>query len=302
MLKRIIFAFSIIAVMASSAIVCTAQKIGAVIDSVYHTDIVAYINNYAIPSYAAKGTSVIVAEDLRNFGFDVVWDGSARTLTIIRNAMTDVVGMNVEKNGNPGTKMSDILYTDIKVYAGGLQIPSYAINGYTMIPIESLTMLGICNWVPEQRAIKLWVDGLNIRSEMQSVNQYIGDLTGVWEKEIWWKGAKYPDYFGVAIYSQQGNKISMYIESVQKQGMRIRNALVEDVNVVNNTAVFKFTDSGGSRATGTMVFSGDTMMVTYADVVQVDYSIIDGNGLMHKKIDNKENRDFILGFNPEFYR
>ena len=42
----------------------SAYKIGDYIGTVYHTDIVAYINNYAIPSYAANGTSVVVAEDL----------------------------------------------------------------------------------------------------------------------------------------------------------------------------------------------------------------------------------------------
>ena len=31
----------------------SAYKIGDYIGTVYHTDIVAYINNYAVPSYAA---------------------------------------------------------------------------------------------------------------------------------------------------------------------------------------------------------------------------------------------------------
>ena len=146
-----------------------AENIGAKTGTVYNTDIVAYINNYALSSYAANGTSVIVAEDLRNFGFDVVWNEAERTLAISRNSDTTPNEMSVVKHGTPGSEFSDLLYTDIAVYANGARIPSYAINGYTMIPVESLTMFGECFWVPEQRALKLWVDGLHIRPDMQAV-------------------------------------------------------------------------------------------------------------------------------------
>lgn len=146
-----------------------AENIGDKTGTVYNTDIVAYINNYALSSYAANGTSVIVAEDLRNFGFDVIWNEAERTLSIIRNDDAIPNEMNVVKYGTPGSEFSDLLYTDIAVYANGIKIPSYAINGYTMIPVESLTMFGECFWIPEQRALKLWVDGLHIRPDMQVV-------------------------------------------------------------------------------------------------------------------------------------
>lgn len=147
----------------------SAYKIGDYIGTVYHTDIVAYINNYAIPSYAANGTSVVVAEDLRNFGFDVVWDNDARTLSISRNSDTTPVGMEFVKDGTPSMPFTSILYTDIVVYANGEKVPSYAINGYTMIPMESLTMLGEYEWVEEERALKMWVEGLDKRSEKQPI-------------------------------------------------------------------------------------------------------------------------------------
>lgn len=152
----------------------TAQaKIGDKIGTALNTDIVAYVNNYAIPSYAVNGTSCVVAEDLRNFGFDVAWDGGARSLTISRNANTTVNPMSFSKNARTGSFFANILETDIVVYANGVKVTSYAMNGYTMIPIEELTMFGVVNWVEGERALKLWVDGLHIRETMQPVEKYV---------------------------------------------------------------------------------------------------------------------------------
>jgi len=149
--------------------VTTNAAVGDVVGQALHTDIVAYINHYALPSYAANGKSCIVAEDLRNFGFDVIWDGSARTLSITRNSNTTVKEMTVNKNEPSGKFFSNILETDIKVYANGQRVTSYALNGYTMIPIEDLTMFGAVYWVPEERAIKLWVDGVEQRASKQEI-------------------------------------------------------------------------------------------------------------------------------------
>ena len=147
----------------------SAYNIGDYIGTVYHTDIVAYINNYAIPSYAANGTSVVVAEDLRNFGFDVIWNNDTRTLNISRNDEKTPAGMEFVKDGTPSMPFTSMLYTDIVVYANGEKVSSYAINGYTMVPVESLTMLGEYEWVPDERALKMWVDGLDVRSEKQPI-------------------------------------------------------------------------------------------------------------------------------------
>lgn len=172
MKKRIVSLF-ITLTMLVSMVVSASAKIGDVIGVALNTDIVAYINNYAIPSYAVNGTSCVVAEDLRNFGFDVIWDNATRSLSITRNTQTAVSEMNVSKTAAPSTKFADILETDIVVYAGGLRITSYAMNGYTMIPLEELTMLGECYWVAEERALKLWVDGVGIRQVKQPVSAYV---------------------------------------------------------------------------------------------------------------------------------
>ena len=110
-MRKIIFVIWALWLMASSA---GAAEIGDVVGETYHTDIAAYVNNYSIPSYAANGISVIVAEDLRACGFDVSWNDAERSLTITRNPDLKPVGMVVRKNGAAGIRFMDILYTDIK--------------------------------------------------------------------------------------------------------------------------------------------------------------------------------------------
>lgn len=170
---RIIMAITMVFAFAMTGI---SAKVGDVIGSALHTDIVAYINNYAISSYAVNGQSCIVAEDLRNYGFDVSWDNSDRSLSIDRNNHTSVNEQTVEKIGTPGAFFANILETDITVFANGTQIPSYVINGYTMIPMEHLTCFGEVYWVSEERALKLWVGGLHIRSTMQYVTPYVAPM------------------------------------------------------------------------------------------------------------------------------
>ncbi len=160
----------VLSLILSTGVLTVNAKIGDVIGTAFNTDIVAYINNWAIPSYAVNGQSVIIAEDLRNFGFSVKWNGDDRTLNI--TGVTDIIvsEMDFAKAAKTGSKFADVLETDIKVYADGHKISSYAINGYTMIPIEELDMFGSCVWVPEERAIKLWLDELHMRDTKQIID------------------------------------------------------------------------------------------------------------------------------------
>ena len=162
--------------------VSASARVGAVVGKALHTDIVVYVNNYAIPSYAVNGQSVIVAEDLRNFGFDVEWFKDERKLQIKRNSSLEPQKMFFSKEQPTGTKFADIFLTDIKVYAEGTLIKSYAMNGYTMIPIEELNMLGHISWNANQRALHLIVPGLNGLVDPQPIK--ITGLTQYYENGI----------------------------------------------------------------------------------------------------------------------
>lgn len=178
MKKFFVLVLTLVMLVSSLAVVSEA-RVGDVIGSALHTDIVVYINNYSIPSYAVNGQSVVVAEDLRNFGFDVVWNEYARSLSISRNSDYNVYPMHVDKSHGVGEWYTSILATDISVWAGDRRLTSYAMNGYTMIPAEELTMFGSVTWVPEERALKIWVDNLDSLSSNQVVSRryYTGSYT-----------------------------------------------------------------------------------------------------------------------------
>ncbi len=174
-MKKLITMVLVLSMLISCFAALPAQaRVGDVVGTAWHTDIVTYINHYAVPTYVVNDRVVVIAEDLRNFGFSVIWDGTQRTLTIYRDTYINVVKMmNVTKAGQPSTKYRDVLETDIRVYAGGRQITSYNINGMTMIPLEELTMFGSFVWLDEQRVLKMWVeDGLSMNSTMQYVAPY----------------------------------------------------------------------------------------------------------------------------------
>ena len=222
-MKKFISLILAIVVSLSCFGMVASAKVGDVIGTALHTDIVVYINNFAVPSYAVNGQSVIVAEDLRNFGFDVVWNQYNRSLTITRNSQTDVTPMYVGKGYATGAKFTNILETDIGVWAAGTKLTSYAMNGYTMIPVEELTMFGEVYWVQEERALKMWVDDLYINADKQVVSYryYTGssapDFGWITETVcVLWEDESNGDK--VRFYAADYSDMQEYVNYIKKNG------------------------------------------------------------------------------------
>lgn len=147
----------------------TYAKIGDVVTYTKHTDICAYINDYIIPSYNIEGYTGIVAENLRNYGFNVVWNEQERTLDISRNSeITTITQYLIPTQIAPSKLGKDayaVLETDIKTYVNGEMVKSYNIGGQTIIIFDALSAFGSIEWDEYSRKIKLWVnDGLNVSS------------------------------------------------------------------------------------------------------------------------------------------
>lgn len=153
----------VIAITYAGAERVSAYEVGDVVGKAVYTDIAAYINGYPIPSYNVDGYTVIVAEDLRNYGFDVTWDGDARTLSVTMADGGAISGMSgVYKYPNAiGRKFADTLYTDIRTYVNGDPIQAYSINGYTMIELKSLSEFGAVNWNQAMWRAEVNLDWLN---------------------------------------------------------------------------------------------------------------------------------------------
>ena len=163
-MKRIITIFILISIILTTLVpTISLAGIGDIIGYAKYTDISAYINHYPISSYNINDYTAIVAEDLQNYGFDVVWDANARTLSVTRrDTATEIVpsGDIYKYSSVAGRDSVPYVKTDIKTYIDGNVVESFNINGQTCIYMDSLATYGEVVWVPEIRAIKLWIEGL----------------------------------------------------------------------------------------------------------------------------------------------
>jgi len=140
-----------------SAKPASSHKVGDPLGDVVYSDITAYINGQAIPTSIKNGTTMVVVEDLANYGFDVKWDGKARTLKVELAKNKKFTPLPVVKDtvNKPGTFKCKYVYTDIKTYISGKEVESYAIAGVTLIDFELLAKYGSVKWDGKTREIKL---------------------------------------------------------------------------------------------------------------------------------------------------
>lgn len=155
-----------------TAVMPVSAKLGDIEGYTKYTDIVAYINHFAIESYNVNGKTCVVAEDLANYGFAVSWDNAARSLNITRDYGNNKINQySVPYETDPSMVGKDalpILSSDIKTLVNGVEAISYNINGKTVVDFESLSAFGPVVWDSGLRVIKLWVeDGLEMKRYMQ---------------------------------------------------------------------------------------------------------------------------------------
>ena len=167
-MKKLFYAVMIICMMLGTG-VCHGEEILG--DAVY-TDFTTYINHVPVESYDFNGSTLIVAEDLRAFGFDVWWNEYKQSLTITRNNSTEfgnfpyVIAPSYDEIWQ---KAFDVTTTNVKVFTEGYQYSSFGgLYGCTLINVEDLTCIdGVTiSWHPEVKALKVWVQGMEMQSVM----------------------------------------------------------------------------------------------------------------------------------------
>lgn len=154
--------------MIISNVTCvSADSVGNAIGNTLYTDIVAYINDYAIESYNIDGYTAVVAEDLINYGFTVKWDNNTRSLHIERSMLDTVSSVYTAPTISKkqiGKKAHTIFSTDIKTYINGNLVTSYNIGGKTIIYFDNLNVYGDVTYDDISRALKLDIsDGLQYK-------------------------------------------------------------------------------------------------------------------------------------------
>jgi len=114
-------------------------KPGDIAGNIYSTDIVAYIDGMAIPSYNIGGKTVIIAEELENYGFDVIWSEEKREISIYTREMPQNPPSYTPEKAKTSGKIAGKYYeTDIEAYVNGMWVESYNIGGRTALVIEDM--------------------------------------------------------------------------------------------------------------------------------------------------------------------
>lgn len=123
------------------------------------SDIKAYIDYTPIRSYNIDGYTYVIAEELRNYGFDVIWNNDERTLKINRNELTTpIYTKELFDADSDSVSSSYLIYpTDIKTYLNDIEANSFNIGGQTVIQIDELSRCGNFEWDTENREVKVMI-------------------------------------------------------------------------------------------------------------------------------------------------
>ena len=134
-------------------------SVGDPIGGVLYSDVKAFVNGERIPSSNIAGNTFVCVEDLLNYGFTVVWDETARTLSVERNTRNPVIDpLDVEElppNVKPGDVKCKYLFTDVRTYLSGELVKAFNIGGRTLIWFDLLGRYGNVSWDEETRELRL---------------------------------------------------------------------------------------------------------------------------------------------------
>lgn len=135
------------------------------------TDIKTYINGCRIKSYNVNGYTAIVAEDLANYGFNVVWDATSRALAVTRSDKTEFSGeiLDEDTSVSVGKKSGTAYYTDIRTTVNGVTVLSYNIGGKTAVFTDSLKLYGNVKFDGNSRSVLCTIDGLTYKKPMVTI-------------------------------------------------------------------------------------------------------------------------------------
>ena len=161
-------------------------KAGDFVGGSKFSDIVVYINHYAIPSTNYNGDMYVNIQELKNYGFATSWNQDTKTTTVKLSGETTIYPIDTYMPAplNVGKYEWSFCETDVKVNINGKYVQAYGSGGEEiLIKAKDLANLDNVsyNWVPEIKSVKIWINnGLEMRSTPQYPEVYRGYMTGVW--------------------------------------------------------------------------------------------------------------------------
>ncbi len=153
MIKKLISS-ALVAVMLVSMLCIGVNAAYGKAGDYYYTDIKTYIKGQEMNSYNVGGKTVICAEDLQYYGFNVIWNDVNRTLAITDVNGTVTPNVTPQLTGPIGDVAGSYYHTDIVTYFDSIAVESYNIGGTTVIVATDLKQFGYdVIWDAENRKV-----------------------------------------------------------------------------------------------------------------------------------------------------
>ncbi len=114
---------------------CAYAEENDVIGHIYPTDIQADIDGMPIKSYNTGEKTLIMVEDLKDYGFDIYWYSDNKKFDIVTKKLPEEIPAYDKENSS---KAVDIYNSNVDVNFNDVSIASYNIDGKTAIAIEDL--------------------------------------------------------------------------------------------------------------------------------------------------------------------
>lgn len=154
-MKKILFPVILI----TSALSLTAfAKTGDIVGVYYATDIKTYLNGAQIEAINIGGNTLISAEAMEFYGFNVYWHPDERILTVDESRLpSNDVPPSVPTYTTPtGTPIGDYYETDIVTLLDNAPITAYNTGGKTYIHAEAMRDFGyMVKWHANERKLDI---------------------------------------------------------------------------------------------------------------------------------------------------
>ena len=141
---------------------------GSKYGTIYYTDMRTFINGAEMPTFAYNGTqphAVIIAEDLKDYGFDTAYDSDTKTLYVKYNENKPVTPIPLEayRNKNNQKAFSIAYDSDIQVILDdGISQHNitdvYNVGGYMCMSIDALQTIYDFQWSAADNAAYITVN------------------------------------------------------------------------------------------------------------------------------------------------
>ncbi len=157
-MKKCLILILTILISVSHLPVKTYAKNGDIAGNYYSTDIKTYLNGHRTDAVNIGGKTLINAENMKYYGFDIYYSDGERRLdiTVSKHAQNGAPPEVKDSDISPGKIMGNYLKTDITAHIGGELITSYNIGGTTYILAEELKNLGFdVLWSQSERTLSV---------------------------------------------------------------------------------------------------------------------------------------------------